>query len=75
MEELADALRRCSHPAPPTAELAGALQRRLDEAVEKGAARLEPRLDRMDARLGRQDETLRLMWRQMKGNTKLPIDD
>ena len=29
----------------------------------------------MDTRLDRQDDTLRLMWKQMKGNGKLPIDD
>ena len=31
--------------------------------------------DELVPRLDRQDETLRLMWKQMKGNGKLPIDD
>ena len=82
VERLADALRDCVEPpgrAERTARLAGALQACLDEAVERGANRavekLAPRLDRMDTRLDRQDDTLRLMWRQMKGNGKLPIDD
>ena len=28
----------------------------------------------MDTRLDRQDETLRMVWKQVKGNGKLPID-
>ena len=36
---------------------------------------MNQRLDQMDARLDRQDGTLRLMWKQMKGNGKLPIDE
>ena len=38
------------------------------ESAEKAVARLERRFDRQDA-------TLRLMRKQMKGNGKLPIDD
>ena len=52
----------------PIERLASALQDCLDEAAEKAVKRIEPRLDRQDA-------TLRLMWKQMKGNGKLPIDD
>ena len=60
----------------PIEQLAEALQGCLDDAVRRGAheavqevkAELTPRLDRQDA-------TLRLMWRQMKGNGKLPIDE
>ena len=43
-----------------------------DQAAHKAAqevkADLMPRLDRQDA-------TLRLMWKQMKGNGKLPVDE
>ena len=64
----------------PIERLAAALQDCLDEAARKAAheaahkaaqevkAELVPRLDRQDA-------TLRLMWKQMKGNGKLPIDE
>ena len=60
----------------PIERLAAALQDCFDESVRRGAreaanevkAELVPRLDRQDA-------TLRLMWKQMKGNGRLPIDD
>ena len=78
LERLAKALR-----PPPVEEFASALQECFDVAVREGARegaqeamnRIEPRLDRIDTRLDRQDDTLRLMWKQMKGNGKLPIDD
>ena len=65
--------------------LAAALQDCFDAAVEEGVnraeERLKPRLDKMDQsidkmgqRLDRQDDTQRLMWKQMKGEGKLPID-
>ena len=56
----------------PIERLASALQDCLDEAAEKGA---EKAVKRIEPRLDRQDATLRLMWKQMKGNGKLPIDD
>ena len=74
----------------PIERLASALQDCLDEAAQKGAqeamSRIEPRLSRqdaairqmrehMDTRLDRQDDTLRMVWKQVKGNGKLPIDD
>ena len=74
----------------PIEQLAAALQGCLDEAARKGAdeavKRLEPRLDRqdeaiaqlrehVDGRLDRQDGTLRLVWKQVKGNGRLPIDE
>ena len=78
LERLAKALR-----PPPVEEFASALQECFDVAVREGARegaqeamnRIEPRLDRIATRLDRQDDTLRLMWKQMKGNGKLPIDD
>ena len=56
----------------PIERLAAALQDCLSEAAHKAAqevkADLKPHLDRQDA-------TLRLMWKQMKGNGKLPVDE
>ena len=63
-----------SEPRSPVEDLAAALQRCFDHAADKAVNELIPRLDRMDGRLDKQDETLRLMWKQMKGNGKLPID-
>ncbi len=76
IQRLAAALR-----PPPVEELAAALQACLNDAVERGAERvkkdLEPRLDRMDSRLDRQDDTLRMIWKQCGGNAnqRLPIDE
>lgn len=44
------------------------------EAAQEVKTSLVPRLDRMDIRLDRLYDTLRLMWKQMKGNGSLPID-
>ena len=78
VEQLASALRDCVEPpgrAERTARLADALQRCLDEAVRKGAREAAKEVeDRLIPRLDRQDDTLRLMWKQMKGNGSLPID-
>ena len=51
---------------------------RMDNRLDGMEARLDgmdTRLDRMDTRLERQDGTLRMVWKQVKGNGKLPIDD
>ena len=56
----------------PIERLADALQDCLDEAARKGA---QEAMDRIEPRLDRQDDTLRLMWKQMKGNGNLPIDE
>ena len=75
IERLAAALQDCFDAA-------------VEEGVNRAAERLKPRLDKMDRRLDkmdqsidkmgqrldRQDDTLRLMWKQMKGEGKLPID-
>ena len=60
----------------PIERLAAALQDCLNEAAHKAAheAAQEVKADLMP-RLDRQDATLRLMWKQMKGNGKLPIDE
>ena len=55
----------------PVQSLAEALQHCLDHAADKGAERA---VEMLAPRLDSQDETLRLMWKQMKGNGKLPID-
>ena len=44
------------------------------EAAQEVKTSLVPRLDRMDIRLDRLYDTLRLMWKQMKGNGSLLID-
>ena len=59
----------------PIERLADALQDCLNEAAERAVARLEPRLDRQDETLSKQNATLRLMWKQQGGSGKLPIDD
>ena len=68
----------------PIERLAAALQDCLDSAADRAADRaaervkkeLEPRLDRMDTRLDRQDATLRMIWTQCGGapDRRLPID-
>ena len=71
----------------PIEGLVDALQDFLNEAAERTVARLEVRLDRQDAtiremqehldtRLDRHDDTtLRMVWKQVKDDGKLPIDD
>ena len=61
IEQLTDGLQRCNNEAA-------------EKAAEKTVQGLTPRLDCMEARLDRQDETLRMMWKQMTGNGRLPID-
>lgn len=75
IKRLADALHDCVEPpgrTERTERLAGALQACLNEAAELGAQKA---VERLEPRLDKQDATLRLMWKQMKGNGKLPIDD
>ena len=70
----------------PIERLADALQECLNEAAELGARKVREelvhRLDRLDrqddalrVRLDRQGETLRLIWKQVKGSGRLPIDE
>ena len=69
--------------------LAAALQDCFDAAVEEGSHRAEKRVKermdcfetrmdrfetRVDRRLDRQDDTLRMVWKQVKGEGPLPID-
>ena len=72
---LAEALRPSEEE---TVELAAALQGCLDSAVEQGARRAEERIEaKFGPRFDKQDETLRMVWRQCGGdeNKRLPIDD
>lgn len=62
VERLAAALR------PNAEEVAAALQGCFNDAVEAGRRANAERFDR-------QDETLRMIWKQVKGNGRLPIDD
>ena len=55
----------------PIEKLASALQECLNEAAELGAQKT---LRKIEPRLDRQDATLRLFWRHMKGKGPLPID-
>ena len=71
LERLAKALR-----PPPVEEVASALQQCFDVAVREEAREgAQEAMNRIEPRLDRIDNTLRLMWKQMKGNGKLPIDD
>jgi len=60
----------------PIENLAAALQECLDDAVERGAARAEDRIEEKWApRFDRMDATLRLIWKQNGGKGRLPIDE
>ena len=92
VKELADALQDCVEPPgreKRTENLASALQACLNHAVAEGVREVREVEKRVDARLDKQDETLRMMsdhlakqddtlrlfWKQLKGNGKLPIDE
>ena len=66
VEQIAEGLQRLINEAEARSDAKA--EKAAERAAERAVARLEPRLDRQDA-------TLRLMWKQMKGNGKLPIDD
>ena len=62
--------------------LAAASRTAAKQAADAVKSELVPRLDRQDGAPRRQDETprhqngtLQRMWRQMKGNASLPIDE
>ena len=60
----------------PIERLADALQACLNEAAEHGAERAAQRVkEELVPRLDRQDATLRLIWKQVKGTGRLPIDE
>lgn len=74
IERLANAPR-----PPPVVELASALQDCFDQPYGKVQRRCRTRAaqevkNELVPRLDRLEDTLRLMWRQMKVNGKLPID-
>ena len=61
-----------------TEELAAALQDCLDSAVERGTNKATEEIRKeFGPRFDKQDETLRMVWRQCGGdeNKRLPIDD
>jgi len=70
IEELASALQRCMNEAAQKAA-DRAVQQVADHAVEKAADRA---VEKIRPCLDRQDATLRLIWKQMKGSGPLPID-
>ena len=60
----------------PIEHLADALQACLNEAAERGAQLAAQKVkEELVPRLDRQDETLRLIWKQVKGSGRLPIDE
>ena len=60
----------------PIERLADALQACLNEAAERAAERAAQGVkEELVPRLDRQDETLRLIWKQVKGSGRLPIDE
>ena len=64
--------------APAIQGLAAALQECLDSAVENSARQVREEVQaEFGPRFDRQDETLRLMWRQCGGDPdrRLPVDD
>ena len=67
IERLADALQACLNEAAER----GA-ERAADRAAERAAQRVK---EELVPRLDRQDETLRLIWKQVKGSGRLPIDE
>lgn len=60
----------------PIERLADALQACLNEAAERAGERAAQRvMEELGPRLDRRDETLRLIWKQVKGSGRLPIDE
>ena len=57
---------------PDVEEVAAALQGCFNDAVEAGTRRVR---EEWGPRFDRQDETLRMIWKQVKGNGPLPIDE
>ena len=57
--------------------LAAALQECFDASIEAAEKRMEPRFEKIDTRLHKQDDTLRMIWTQCggKADQRLPIDD
>ncbi len=61
--------------------LATALQECFDVSIEvaekRFEQRMEPRFEKIDTRLEKQDDTLRMIWTQCggKADQRLPIDD
>ena len=57
--------------------LAAALQECFDASIEAAEKRFEPRFDRQDETLRRQNDTLRMIWTQCGGKSdqRLPVDD
>ena len=81
VKELADALNDVDPPGRERRRerLANALQACLNEAGElgaqKAAEKMEPRFQAIDKRFDDVDASLRQIWRHMKGDGRLPIDN
>ena len=61
--------------------LAAALQECFDASIDvaekRFEKRMEPRFEKIDTRLDKQDDTLRMIWKQCGGKSdqRLPVDD
>ena len=57
--------------------LAAALQECLEASIEAAGKRMEPRFEKIEGRLDKQDATLRMIWTQCGGKSdqRLPVDD
>ena len=61
--------------------LAAALQECFDASIDvaekRFEKRMEPRFEKIDTRLDKQDDTLRMIWTQCGGKSdqRLPVDD
>ena len=49
----------------------------IDVAEKRFEKRMEPRFEKIDTRLDKQDDTLRMIWKQCGGKSdqRLPVDD
>ena len=76
IERLAAALQACFDAAVEEGSLRA--ERRVNERMDTFETRVNERMDRFESRvehrLDRQDETLRMVWRQVKGEGILPVD-
>ena len=83
IERLAAALQDCFDAAVEEGSVRAekclnGFEKRMSERMDSFETRMNNRMDsfetRVDRRLDRQDETLRMVWKQVKGEGPLPVD-